>query len=130
MKPEDRPKAFTDSDATIQRHIDHYIDMLRQFVIHQGDVGMVSYNWVKPWGLYPDFSTYHKCRKLSPLVEWADKHDFPEEDPLPDESTVYLPGRPMWGGRHMAYIFLPNAEGTEESAVMLFIIWHCAILLK
>lgn len=61
----------------------------------QADVGIVTYNWVHPWGLYPDFSTEHKCRKFDKIVEWADKHALPDDDPEPDSETVWLSGPPQ-----------------------------------
>ncbi|OTA65064.1 hypothetical protein K449DRAFT_420806 [Hypoxylon sp. EC38] len=92
---ENRPKSFTDPEHIIRAHIDHCIEMLREVLLCQGDVGIITYNWVKPWGIYPDFSTEHKCRKLDKIVAWADKHALPDEDPEPDEDTVYLPGPPQ-----------------------------------
>ncbi|KAB5550021.1 hypothetical protein GE09DRAFT_1223832 [Coniochaeta sp. 2T2.1] len=94
-RPENRPLGFTDSEEVIRAHIDHCIEMLRQALMCQGDVGIITYNWVKPWGIYPDFSTNHKCRKFDKIVEWADRHILPVEDPEPDEKTVYLPGPPQ-----------------------------------
>lgn len=94
-RPENRPLGFTDSEAVIRAHIDHCIEMLRQALMCHGDVGIITYNWVKPWGIYPDFSTNHKCRKFEKIVEWADRHALPVDDPEPDEKTVYLPGPPQ-----------------------------------
>ncbi|KAI1412369.1 hypothetical protein F5Y13DRAFT_200002 [Hypoxylon sp. FL1857] len=85
---ENRPNSFTDPEHIIRAHIDHCIEMLREVLLCQD-------NWVKPWGIYPDFSTEHKCRKLDKIVAWADKHALPDEDPEPDEDTVYLPGPPQ-----------------------------------
>ncbi|KAI1444276.1 hypothetical protein F5Y02DRAFT_428051 [Annulohypoxylon stygium] len=94
-KPENRPKSFTDSEPIIRAHIDHCIEMLRETLLCQGDVGIITYNWVKPWGIYPDFSTEHKCRKLDKIMEWADKNALPADDPEPDENTVYLSEPPQ-----------------------------------
>ncbi|KAI8960875.1 hypothetical protein F5Y11DRAFT_349076 [Daldinia sp. FL1419] len=94
-RSENRPLSFTDSEPIIRSHIDHCIEMLRQVLICHGDVGIVTYNWVHPWGLYPDFSTNHKCRKLDNIVAWADKNALPVDDPEPDENTVWLKGPPQ-----------------------------------
>ncbi|QMW45716.1 hypothetical protein AFCA_009803 [Aspergillus flavus] len=94
-RPENRPKPFTDSEPVLRAHVDHCIDMLRQVLMCQADVGIVTYNWVHPWGLYPDFSTEHKCRKFDKIVEWADKHALPDDDPEPDSETVWLSGPPQ-----------------------------------
>jgi hypothetical protein len=90
MRPENRPLSFTDSEPVLRTHIDHCIEMLRQQLLCVADVGIVTYSWVKPWGLYPDFSTMHKCRKLDKIVAWADQNALPVDDPEPDETTVYL----------------------------------------
>ncbi|KAF3070827.1 hypothetical protein GL218_00216 [Daldinia childiae] len=95
FRPENRPKSFTDSEPVMRLHLDHCIEMLREVLICHGDVGIITYNWVQPWGLYPDFSTYHKCRRLDKIVDWADKHALPAEDPEPDENTVWLKGPPQ-----------------------------------
>ncbi|KAI1476617.1 hypothetical protein F4774DRAFT_392423 [Daldinia eschscholtzii] len=94
-RPENRPMSFTDSEPVIRAHLDHCIEMLREALLCHGDVGIITYNWVKPWGIYPDFSTQHKCRKLDKIVAWADKNSLPAEDPEPDENTVWLPGPPQ-----------------------------------
>ncbi|KAI9736472.1 MAG: hypothetical protein M1818_006206 [Claussenomyces sp. TS43310] len=90
-----RPGSFTDSEPTIRLHIDHCIEMLRQALLCHGDVGIITYNWVEPWGIYPDFSTMHKCRKLGPIMDWANKHALPDEDPEPDSGTVWLSKPPQ-----------------------------------
>ncbi|KAI1126956.1 hypothetical protein F5Y10DRAFT_266668 [Nemania abortiva] len=95
MRPENLPMSFTDPEPILRSHIDHCIDMLRQALLCQGDVGIVTYNWVKPWGPYPDFSTHHKCRKLDNIIAWADKNPVPDHDPEPGEDAVYLPGPPQ-----------------------------------
>ncbi|KAI1101411.1 hypothetical protein F4804DRAFT_316059 [Jackrogersella minutella] len=95
FQPENKPNSFTDPEHIIRAHIDHCIEMLRETLLCQGDVGIITYNWVKPWGIYPDFSTEHKCRKLDKIMDWADKHALPVEDPEPDAETVYLPGPPQ-----------------------------------
>ncbi|KAI1802302.1 hypothetical protein F4811DRAFT_554920 [Daldinia bambusicola] len=95
FRAENRPMSFTDSEPVIRAHLDHCIEMLREALLCHGDVGIITYNWVKPWGIYPDFSTQHKCRKLDKIVAWADKNALPAEDPEPDENTVWLPGPPQ-----------------------------------
>ncbi|KAJ5394014.1 uncharacterized protein N7487_011655 [Penicillium crustosum] len=74
---ENRPEEFTDSEPTLRKHVDHCIDMLRQYLMCAGDVGIVTMNWVEKFGIYPDFSTQHKCRKFDKIVEWADEHAAP-----------------------------------------------------
>ncbi|KAI1653718.1 hypothetical protein F4813DRAFT_393483 [Daldinia decipiens] len=95
FRAENRPLSFTDSEPIIRAHLDHCIEMLREALLCHGDVGIITYNWVHPWGIYPDFSTQHKCRRLDKIVAWADKHALPAEDPEPDENTVWLKGPPQ-----------------------------------
>ncbi|OGM44990.1 hypothetical protein ABOM_005775 [Aspergillus bombycis] len=57
---------------TLRYHLDHCIDMLRQKLMCDPDVGMVTYVWAKGWKQpFPDFNTIHKCRDYSKVLEWA-----------------------------------------------------------
>ncbi|KAF7585873.1 hypothetical protein BBP40_009948 [Aspergillus hancockii] len=57
---------------TLRYHLDHCIDMLRQKLMCDPDVGMVTYVWAKGWKqAFPDFNTVHKCRDYSKVLEWA-----------------------------------------------------------
>lgn len=52
---------------------DHCIDMVRQALMCSGDMGLMTYNWVKDNPVpYPDFDTKHKCRNFSKLLEWGE----------------------------------------------------------
>ncbi|POR38201.1 Uncharacterized protein TPAR_01601 [Tolypocladium paradoxum] len=89
-RPENRPAEFTDSEVILRKHVDHCIDMLRQALICHGDAGIVTYYWVKEYGLYPDFSTQHKCRRLDNIIDWADRHHSTAGDPAEGPDTVWL----------------------------------------
>ncbi|KAI2613449.1 hypothetical protein GGR54DRAFT_328969 [Hypoxylon sp. NC1633] len=94
-RPENRPTEFTDSEPVLRAHVDHCVDMLRQAIMCQGDVGIVTYNWVEGWSeAYPDFSTQHKCRKFDRIVEWADRYATPVQDPIIGPDSVILPRPP------------------------------------
>ncbi|KAI9372942.1 hypothetical protein BJX61DRAFT_410985 [Aspergillus egyptiacus] len=57
---------------TLRFHLDHCIDMLRQKLMCDSDVGMITYVWAKGWKqAFPDFSTVHKCRPYSKVIDWA-----------------------------------------------------------
>ncbi|MCJ1308347.1 hypothetical protein MMC25_002000 [Agyrium rufum] len=57
---------------TLRYHLDHCLDMLRQKLMCDPDVGMVTYVWAKGWKQpFPDFSTVHKCRPYAKVLEWA-----------------------------------------------------------
>ncbi|KAL4938419.1 hypothetical protein BDV06DRAFT_56530 [Aspergillus oleicola] len=58
--------------GTLRYHLDHCIDILRQKLICDADVGMITYVWAKGWKqAFPDFSTIHKCRPYSKVLDWA-----------------------------------------------------------
>ncbi|KAL2221995.1 hypothetical protein M432DRAFT_601161 [Thermoascus aurantiacus ATCC 26904] len=86
-RPENLPVAFTDSNHTLRLHVDHCIDMLRQVIQCNGDVGIVTSSWVKGFsGSYPDFSTWHKCRKFQPLMDYTAKHEVDGELVMPEDA--------------------------------------------
>ena len=69
----DKDISFTESEAKIRRHQDHCIDMIRQAIMCTGDVGLMTYNWVKDNSQpYPDFDTNHRCRNFDRLLEWGE----------------------------------------------------------
>ena len=57
---------------------DHCIDMLRQKITCDGDVGIITQDWVaqrtKPW---PNFNTWHKCRNFDGIIEWNMRMNAP-----------------------------------------------------
>ena len=52
--------------------------MLRQKIMCDGDVGVLTFNWVDvredPW---PNFNTWHKCRNFEGIVDWGLEHSLP-----------------------------------------------------
>ncbi|OSX62425.1 hypothetical protein POSPLADRAFT_1142692, partial [Postia placenta MAD-698-R-SB12] len=71
-------------DAEFYRiHLDHCIEMLRQRILCTGDVGMITFDWVKGHKKpYPNFNTLHVCRKLDNILDWSARHavDITVED--------------------------------------------------
>ncbi|KAF7860756.1 hypothetical protein EAF04_008274 [Stromatinia cepivora] len=60
---------------TMRYHIDHCIDMLRQKLMCDPDVGMITYVWAKDWKQpLPDFNTVHMCRSYSKVINWAQEN--------------------------------------------------------
>lgn len=92
--PENRPAEFTDPEDILRAHVDHCIDMLRQTLACQGDVGIVTSNWVRGFEQYPDFSTWHKCRKLDKIINWLDTNRLPY-NPEPNEESVWYDEPPV-----------------------------------
>uniref|UniRef100_A0A8H7NHC5 Tat pathway signal sequence n=1 Tax=Bionectria ochroleuca TaxID=29856 RepID=A0A8H7NHC5_BIOOC len=66
----------------IQTHIEHCVEILRQFVMCHADVGLVTAHWVRninhPW---PDFSTLKVCRNFDGILDWTLKHQVPPRAP-------------------------------------------------
>lgn len=57
------------------RPLDHCVDMLRQHILCNADVGLVTNDWVKGHKTpYPDFSNWHRCRDVEKIWEWNEKH--------------------------------------------------------
>lgn len=50
---------------------DHCIELLRQFVVCQGDVGLYTFQWLEHYPTpYPKFSTWHQCRNTDSIEAW------------------------------------------------------------
>lgn len=57
---------------------DHCADLLRQKLMCDADVGVLTYNWVKNHsGPYPNFNTLHKCRNFDNVLAWGRAHQAP-----------------------------------------------------
>ncbi|KAL5366465.1 hypothetical protein BJX96DRAFT_169954 [Aspergillus floccosus] len=70
-----RPPGLTDSPATLRKHLDHCIDILRQNIMCNGDASVITHNWVEGYQFpYPNFNTKHKCRNFGRIVEWEKKN--------------------------------------------------------
>jgi hypothetical protein len=77
--------------------LDHCIDIIRQDLMCNGDVGIVTSSWVEDFPTaYPDFSVWHKCRKFEPLMKYTAQHVMSVE-PERTEETVVLPYPPREG---------------------------------
>ncbi|KAK4158884.1 hypothetical protein QBC43DRAFT_348318 [Cladorrhinum sp. PSN259] len=61
---------FRDNEETFKVHLDHCVEMLRQFVMCHADVTIVTAHWIeqraKPW---PDFNTKHVCRDFEKVLD-------------------------------------------------------------
>ncbi|KAJ3579130.1 hypothetical protein NPX13_g1431 [Xylaria arbuscula] len=74
---------FGDKEETFKVHLDHCVEMLRQFVMCHADVTIVTAHWIeqrdRPW---PDFNTKHVCRDFEKVLEWTNEHSKPVGTPL------------------------------------------------
>lgn len=60
--------------------LDHCIDMLRQVIQCNGDVGVVTRSWLKGRSIsYPDFNVWHRCRKIGPILEFSKANEIHAE---------------------------------------------------
>ncbi|OJJ42267.1 hypothetical protein ASPZODRAFT_105549 [Penicilliopsis zonata CBS 506.65] len=65
---------FTDAPHVVRLHMDHCIELLRQSLMCQGDVGLYTFQWLEEYpGPYPRFSTWHKCRNQASIAAWIEQ---------------------------------------------------------
>lgn len=98
---------FVNSEYIVQIHATHCLDMLRQVLMCNPDVGVLGQVWWQPEGepnpmAFVDFNTKHRCRDYEGIREWAKEHQMPPaeevvisrfyEQPKPGD-TIY-PGIP------------------------------------
>ncbi|KAJ6597464.1 hypothetical protein DFH09DRAFT_1131916 [Mycena vulgaris] len=58
-----------------RNHLDHCIEIIRQNLMCAGDVGVITYDWVKGWETpFPDLNTWHQCRNFDRILEWSHNH--------------------------------------------------------
>lgn len=71
--------AFKNNDTVVRSHVGHCLDILRQRLMCQPDIGVLGqiwYNKAKPQA-YPDFNTLHKCKNYESIRQWAEEHQAP-----------------------------------------------------
>ncbi|KAI1119895.1 hypothetical protein F5Y10DRAFT_259447 [Nemania abortiva] len=58
-------------------HIDHCIEMLRQVLMCNSDLGVITYNFVeiRPEA-WPDFNTVHRCRNFEDVLNWYHEREL------------------------------------------------------
>lgn len=77
-------------------YLDHCIDILRQKLMCDADVGVLTYNWVTqrkaPW---PNFNVQHKCRDFDRALQWGLDHQAPSHgeimEPGPEDIRLVTP---------------------------------------
>lgn len=55
--------------------IDHCIDLLRQVLLCNADIGLIFYTDVGSKQPVARVSTNHQCRNMEAITEWVQKHD-------------------------------------------------------
>ncbi|KAI1156484.1 hypothetical protein F4825DRAFT_258594 [Nemania diffusa] len=66
---------FQDPPDMLWEHVDHCIDLLRQVLMCNGDIGLIFYTDVGKRQPVARVSTTHMCRNFSEITEWVNKHD-------------------------------------------------------
>ena len=75
----------------------HCVEMLRQLLMCNADVGIISFHWVKGYKRpYPDFNTWHQCRDFDQVLKWTQDHRLRSKSghvwqPQPDEKIFPHP---------------------------------------
>lgn len=92
-----REGPFVNSEYIVQVHTTHCLDMLRQVLMCNPDVGVLGQVWWQPEGDRPtafvDFNTKHRCRDYEGVRRWAEAHQLPSEEDV-DMSRFYEPPKP------------------------------------
>ncbi|PCG89450.1 hypothetical protein PENOC_106480 [Penicillium occitanis (nom. inval.)] len=88
----DKSIEYTDEPATIRDHLDHCIEMLRQTLMCNADIGIIVHEWVEHYPRpYPNFNTWHQCRNFDDIMDWIRGRHIPQKPPNGDEWPK-LPG--------------------------------------
>ncbi|CAD6580528.1 MAG: hypothetical protein ASARMPRED_000240 [Alectoria sarmentosa] len=84
----ENPKGF-------HEHIDHCADLLRQKLMCDADMTIITYNWIKNhYKPHPNFNVQHKCRTFDAAKQWTIERQINasslEHDyfPRPEEPVV------------------------------------------
>ncbi|KAG1718418.1 uncharacterized protein EDB91DRAFT_1297460, partial [Suillus paluster] len=57
--------SFQNPPEILRMHLDHCIEMMRQNIMCNADVTMITWDWVEGHkSPYPNFNTRHQCRNL------------------------------------------------------------------
>jgi len=75
---------------------DHCIEMIRQNIMCNADVTMITWDWVQGHTIpYPNFNTRHQCRNYEKILDWAAEHavhiDKSEVTRFEDTVDIHLP---------------------------------------
>ena len=78
--------AFSNNDQIVRLHVSHCIDILRQQLMCNADVGVFGQVWYRANpgddpAAFVDFNTNHKCRNYDDIRKWAGERQLPENPP-------------------------------------------------
>ncbi|KFY99842.1 hypothetical protein V498_00470 [Pseudogymnoascus sp. VKM F-4517 (FW-2822)] len=72
---------FAEGIDGLRMHLDHCLEMLRMNLMCQSDVGLFTFEMTDE-GIWPDFSTWHTCRKFDKVLDWAMENTVANDDPM------------------------------------------------
>ncbi|KAG2127965.1 hypothetical protein DEU56DRAFT_915576 [Suillus clintonianus] len=90
--------SFQDAPEVVRMHLDHCIEMIRQTIMCNADVTMITWDWVQGHKIpYPNFNTRHQCRDYEKILDWASMHavHIDKSEVGRFEDTVDLPYYPI-----------------------------------
>lgn len=90
--------AFVNSEYIVQIHTTHCLDILRQVLMCNPDMGVLGQVWWQPENeshpqAFVDFNTKHRCRNYEAVRAWAEAHQLPPEEEV-DMSKFYKAPEP------------------------------------
>ncbi|KAG2365835.1 hypothetical protein BDR07DRAFT_1397842 [Suillus spraguei] len=91
--------SFQDLPAVLRMHLDHCIEMIRQNIMCNADVTLLTWDWVEGHEIpYPNFNTRHQCRNYEKLLDWSNKNavHIPKTAVTRTKDTVDLPLPFQW----------------------------------
>ncbi|MCJ1315340.1 hypothetical protein MMC15_000657 [Xylographa vitiligo] len=95
MQPEHTPIEFKDPPWVLKLHLAHCIEILRENIMCNADVGVIPHEWVNRIpDPFANFNTWHKCRDISSVEKWIHANEIPDapngaELPIPIGSKIY-----------------------------------------
>jgi hypothetical protein len=86
--------SFQTTPKVFRLHLDHCIEMIRQNIMCNADVTMITWYWVQGHRVpYPNFNTRHRCRNFEKIIDWSVEHaiHIDESEVIRFEDTVDIP---------------------------------------
>ncbi|KAG2127970.1 hypothetical protein DEU56DRAFT_819681 [Suillus clintonianus] len=86
--------SFQDSPKILRLHLDHCLEMIRQNIMCNADVTMITWDWVQGHKIpYPNFNTRHQCRNFEKIMDWHVEHaiHIEKSEVTRFEDTVDIP---------------------------------------
>lgn len=89
---------FVNPEYIVRIHTTHCLDMLRQVLMCNPDIGVLGQVWWQPEDgpdpiAFVDFNTKHRCRDYGGIRMWAEEHQLPPEEDV-DMSRFYEQPKP------------------------------------